>query len=298
MMRIGFDVRDCACATVASAATASAAMIFLIPVEYRALKGIDTHAHVFSRDAPSVPGARYRPDYAATLERWQSFWPAAGITHWVLVQPSFFGTDNREMLDALARQPAKLRGVAVVAPSIDAGEIARLHALGVRAVRLNLHGVNDFSPYRAAAWTRLLDRIAARGWHLEAFVNPGRAPDLLAALDETAIALVLDHFGNPGATFGGVATFAAASRRARDREVWCKLSAPYRLAAHDPKTLAARWLDTLGPDRLLWGSDWPFTNHESEGDYAWLRAALGGWLDERSAARVLWDNAARLYDLS
>ena len=262
------------------------------------MNGIDTHAHVFSRDAPAVPGARYRPDYAATLERWQSQWRSAGITHGVLVQPSFFGTDNREMLEALAAQPQRLRGVAVVEPSIDDAEIARLHARGVRAVRWNLRGVADFAPFREAQWARLLDRLHARGWHLEAFVEAGRAPDLLAAVEDHAIALVLDHFGNPGATFGGVSTFAAAARRARDREVWVKLSAPYRLSAHDPATLATRWLDTVGPEHLVWGSDWPFTNHEAEGDYAWLRAALGKWLDGESVARVLWDNAARLYDFS
>ena len=262
------------------------------------MKGIDTHAHVFSRDAPSVAGARYRPAYAATLEQWQSHWPAAGITHGVLVQPSFFGVDNREMLQALAAQPQALRGVAVVAPSIEDHEIERLHAGGVRAVRLNLHGVDDFSPYRASAWTRFFDRIGARGWHLETFVSVGRAPDLLAALEATPIAVVLDHFANPGATFDGVATFAAASRRARQSDVWVKLSGPYRLASRDVRTLASRWLDTLGPDRLVWGSDWPFTNHEGKGDYARLRETLATWIDERSMDAVLWDNAARLYDFS
>ncbi len=262
------------------------------------MNGIDTHAHVFSRDAPAVPGARYRPGYAATLDAWQEQWPDAGIVRGVLVQPSFFGTDNRELLAALAAQPKRLRGVVVVDPSIDDEALGRLHAYGARAVRLNLHGVADFSPYRTAEWIRFFDRVAARGWHLEAFVDAGRAPDLITALERSDIALVLDHFGSPGGTLEGVATFAAAARRARGRDVWCKLSAPYRLKLHDPRTLAWRWLDTLGPERLLWGSDWPFTNHEAEGDYAELRDALSDWLDARSVARVLWDNAARLYDFS
>jgi len=262
------------------------------------LNGIDTHAHVFSRDAPSVPGARYRPDYAATLAAWQEHWGAAGIVRGVLIQPSFFGTDNREMLAALAAQPGRLRGVAVVDPSIEEAALESFHLHGVRAVRLNLRGVADFSPYRSVSWTRLFDRIAARGWHLEAFVDTGRAPDLITALERVAIALVLDHFGNPGATLDGVATFAAAARRSRAHDVWFKLSAPYRLKLHDAKVLAWRWLDTLGPDRLVWGSDWPFTNHEAEGDYAAARDELATWLDARSAARVLWDNAAALYDFS
>lgn len=262
------------------------------------MKGIDSHAHVFSPDAPAVAGARYRPGYAATVREWQAHWPAAGITRGVLIQPSFFGTDNGEMLAALAAHPDRLRGVAVVAPSVGDTALDRFHAHGVRAVRLNLRGVQDLMAFRAPSWTRLFERLGARGWHVEAFVDSGRVPDLIAALDDAPVALVLDHFGNPGLTLDGVATFAAAARRARSRDVWCKLSAPYRLLAHDAKVLAWRWLDTLGPEKLVWGSDWPFTNYEAEADYARSRAALADWLDGESAARVLWDNAARLYDFS
>src|SRR5690349_14697189 len=113
--------------------------------------GVDTHAHVFSRDAPSVAGARYRPTYEATLQDWMSLWPAAGVTHGVVVQPSFFGFDNTEMLRAVAANPGRLRGVAVVDPQISDESLAQLQAGGVRAIRLNLAGVADYSPYASTA---------------------------------------------------------------------------------------------------------------------------------------------------
>src|SRR5439155_5574097 len=116
---------------------------------------------------------------------------------------------------ALAAHTDRLRGVAVVEPSIDAAMLDRFHANGVRAVRLNLRGVRDLATFGAASWTGLFERIAARGWHLEALVEGGRVPDLMAALEEAPVALVLDHFGNPEATLDGAATFAAAARRAR-----------------------------------------------------------------------------------
>ena len=75
----------------------------------KATQGVDTHAHVFSAQAPAVPGARYRPDNAANLADWRARWPAAGITHGVVVQPSFFGGDNREMLDTIASTCAAWR---------------------------------------------------------------------------------------------------------------------------------------------------------------------------------------------
>ena len=68
-------------------------------------RAIDAHAHVFSADAPAVAGARYRPAYGANVNEWRGLWERAGITHGVVVQPSFFGTDNREMLDTIASDP-------------------------------------------------------------------------------------------------------------------------------------------------------------------------------------------------
>jgi predicted TIM-barrel fold metal-dependent hydrolase len=62
----------------------------------------DCHAHVFSQRGPFIRDPRYRPDYEATLDAWRSPWAAAGVTHGVLVQPSFFGTDNGAMLAAIA----------------------------------------------------------------------------------------------------------------------------------------------------------------------------------------------------
>jgi predicted TIM-barrel fold metal-dependent hydrolase len=52
----------------------------------------------------------------------------------------------------------------------------------------------------------------------------------------------------------------------------------------------------MGPQRLLWGSDWPCTNHEALADYAALRQALDVWLGDAAAARAaLVINPQRLY---
>jgi predicted TIM-barrel fold metal-dependent hydrolase len=256
-------------------------------------QAVDTHAHVFSASAPAVAGARYRPPYAATLDGWRAQWVRAGITHGVLVQPSFFGTDNGEMLAALADDPRHLRGVAVVDSSCDAGEIARLDRGGVRAIRLNLKGAGDYSSFASASWRDLYRRVNDSGWHVEVFVDAGRLPDIAAAFEGIAVPLVFDHFGNPGRDAQPI--FAAVERLSASREVWCKLSAPYRLEDDDARVLASRWLDAVGPRRLVWGSDWPGTGFEASHDYAGLRNALDGWIDGSLTAAVLWDNAARLY---
>src|SRR5207302_9881463 len=61
--------------------------------------------------------------------------------------------------------------------------------------------------------------------------------------------------------------------RARHEHVWVKVSAPYRSA--DAERMLNRILGDTGRDRLLWGSDWPWTRHEQGRTYAgcldWLR---------------------------
>ena len=260
----------------------------------RNARAIDCHAHAFSREAPAIPGARYRPAYAATLTEWQSHWREAGITHGVLVQPSFFGTDNREMEALLARDRERLRGVAVISPGTTVAEVTRLHEAGVRALRWNLYGLQDYAPYAAPEWSGTLARVAALGWHLEVFVGPGRLPDLVPALERASLPVVLDHFGNPGRDAAADATFAAVRSLVGARPVFCKLSGPYRIDG-DGAALAARWLEAAGAHAFVWGSDWPWTGHEGRMRYADLRAELDRWLAPAQVRAALWDNAAALY---
>lgn len=259
-------------------------------------QGVDTHAHVFSAESPAVPGARYRPAYGADLSAWRALWKVAGISHGVVVQPSFFGSDNREMLETLAADSRHLRGVAVLNPHADAATLARFHARGVRAIRLNLKGAANYGAFATDSWRAFFDRVHALGWHVENFVDTGRLPAIEAAFEGTPVRVLFDHFGSPGIGKDSIdATFAAVRRLAETREVWVKLSAPYRLDGGDPRELAARWLDAVGPLRMVWGSDWPWTTHEQGNDYGRLRAALDDWIDAGLVRQVLWDNAARLY---
>lgn len=260
------------------------------------LQGIDTHAHVFSATAPAAAGARYRPAYAATLADWRSRWALAGITHGVVVQPSFFGTDNSEALAAVAADPGRLRAVAVVDPGFDGAALAALHAGGARALRLNIKSVPDYSAFASGDWLSLFARAHALGWHAEVYVDAGRLPEIAPAFEPSPIAVVFDHFGNPGTRAQAVdATFAAVARLAGSRPVWAKLSAPYRLGGADPVALAARWLQAVGPERLVWGSDWPWTAFEEQHDYGRLRESLDRWVGAARARAIVWDNAARLY---
>ena len=254
---------------------------------------VDTHFHVFAAHR-AQPGARYVPGYDAPLSAWQTAAAPLGVKRGVLVQTSFLGTDNTLLTATLAHQPEVLRGIAVVAPDAEAATLAPLHAAGVRGIRLNLVGAS----HGLAGWTTadaLWDALAALGWHLELHTDIGGLPAVLAPLPAT-LPLVVDHMGKPDAVSTHDATVQALVARARRAPVHVKLSGAYRLGGLNAGALARLWLAELGPQALLWGSDWPCTNHEDHADYPALWRALDDWLRDPAAAQAARvDNPQRLY---
>src|SRR6185369_4674985 len=98
----------------------------------------DTHAHVFgpSDRFPYAEDRSYTPP-DAPLEKYLGMLDAIGFARGVLVQGSAHGRDNSAMLDALERQPERLRGVAVADRDTAAVDFGTWDALGVRGLRFN-----------------------------------------------------------------------------------------------------------------------------------------------------------------
>ncbi len=253
---------------------------------------VDTHFHVFNAGI-AVDQARYVPQYTAALHDWQALAQGVGVTRGVCVQPSFLGTDNSLMVSALEANSETLRGVAVVAADIHSDELKALHASGVRGIRLNLAGVDHDIP----EWTRvdrLWQSLHDLGWHLEVHTDQGALPKVLAQLP-TDMPLVVDHMAKPSEVKARDATVQALAQRAQHVPTHIKLSGAYRLGGVDAASLAHIWLHELGPQALLWGSDWPCTNHESLANYAALFAALVTWVGEQHLEEVLTQNPQRLF---
>ncbi len=103
-----------------------------------AVTAIDAHAHVFERGLPLAAQRRYVPDYDAPLPAYFAQLDGCGVSHGVLVQPSFLGTDCSYLLAALRREPRRLRGVAVIEPDCGFGTLAAMAEAGVVGIRLNL----------------------------------------------------------------------------------------------------------------------------------------------------------------
>src|SRR5882672_11209584 len=95
----------------------------------------DCHCHVFGPAArfPYAEPRSYTPD-DAPLEAYLALLDRLGFDRGVLVQPSAYGRDNRAMIDALTRQPKRLRGVAVGGQELDRTTLKQWHEVGIRAL--------------------------------------------------------------------------------------------------------------------------------------------------------------------
>jgi predicted TIM-barrel fold metal-dependent hydrolase len=232
----------------------------------------------------------------------------------VLVQPSIYGTDNSRMLDAMATLGKMARGVAVVADDIGKAELERLHAAGVRGLRLNVEAVErgDFEEL-----TRRMIHLAGRmvGWHLELHVGPHLLEALVPVVERLPVDVVFDHMAKiPADEAPDHPGLAAVQHMLRGGHCWVKLSGAYRVSRkgerYEDVAQLARALLGANPERMVWGSDWPHTPPHSrypapDGkvmpfrrlDTGHLLDLLLDWVpDERVRKGILVQNPARLYD--
>jgi len=254
--------------------------------------GVDTHFHVFNSGV-ACQGARYVPQYNAHLNEWTKKSQQVGIARGVWVQPSFLGTDNQLMVEALRANPDRLRGIAVISPDVSLETLQAFHDAGVRGIRLNLAG----TPHDVSAWTHqkcLWQAISSMGWHLEIHTDQGKLPNVLQQLP-VDIALVIDHMGKPLDVTPNDPTILSLKHRASVSPLYVKLSGAYRLGQVDSTKLAKLLLLELGPEALIWGSDWPCTNHEAFADFDDLIEQAHAWIPEDIFEKVLSMNPLKLY---
>ncbi|MBR0973553.1 MULTISPECIES: amidohydrolase family protein [Bradyrhizobium] len=261
------------------------------PRSKAALPTIDTHAHAFHRGLKLAPGRRYAPDYDAPLALYLEQLDRNGMTHGVLVQPSFLGTDNSYLVECLKQAGGRLRAIAVIDPTITADELRALDRAGVVGIRLNLVG-QPLPDLGAAEWKALLAEVKTMGWQVEIQRNATDLAVLAPQLLDRGVSVVLDHYALPDPKLGvDDSGFRSVLKLGATRNVWVKISAPYRNGAAGEDLAKAAYpllRDAYGPDRLLWGSDWPHTQFEASQAYANNRQFLDALIaDQSERAQVL-----------
>jgi predicted TIM-barrel fold metal-dependent hydrolase len=234
---------------------------------FRAPAGaIDTHTHIFGPNAvyPFSPTRPYSPP-DAPLEMFRAVHEKIGVTRAVIVNATVHGTDNRVVTDAIAASGDAYRGIANIAAGITDDELKALDRAGIRGCRFaflkRLGGVGDMNAFR-----KLVDRVAAIGWHVDVYLEPGSVREFSPVLQALPTTYVIDHMGTISAAKGldDPDFKALLALQAADPKCWVKITGLERASAagapfQDSVPFAKQLIDNA-PDRVIWGTDWPHPN--------------------------------------
>ena len=258
--------------------------------------------HIFdARFAPSPHWKRQPPQ--ADVAAYRRLQAQLGTSCTVVVTPSTYGTDNACTLDALAQLGDSARGVAVVAADVEDAELDRLHARGVRGLRVNFVTPQSWGVTTPGMLTTLAHKADRLGWHIQVFVHPEQLVALAPLLETLPTPLVVDHMARIDPAEGEAGVAFDTLRGLLDRgNTWVKLSGAYMRSRDgapdygDVRALGSA-LVAAAPERMVWGSDWPHTTEPAGSvDDVDLIRLLRRWCGATALLhRILVDNPARLY---
>ena len=258
--------------------------------------------HLYSRHYLAVAGARLNPP-DASIDDYRKLQHRLGTDRAVIVTPSTYGTNNQSILDGLAILGNSGRGIAVVDPSISMSHLEDLHNSGVRGARLNLSlGVTSSIDMLEL----LAEKIGHLGWHIQILMPSRQLVQNRQRLQALRVPLVFDHMGriDPDHLSDNEAHKAILDLIVAGK-AWVKLSGTYILSHRGPPSYSdmrelVRTYTQIGPDRLVWGSDWPHASatagFQPIPDDAHLLDLIADWVnDDQILQQILVKNPANLY---
>ena len=284
---------------------------------------IDAHLHLWNTERLPYEWLQ-RPENAAInrtfgVEDFRSRAARAGVDRAVLVQAADTAADTEAMFEIASGHP-EIAGVVAWVPLDRPDEAAiQLDQLAARpgfaGIRNLIHDQPD------PDW--LLRPLVGEG--LALLEQQGIPFDVISVLPRhlrhvpvlseryPALRMVLDHLAHPplgGADPVGPGSWTDAAHwgelitaAARNPLVFAKVSGLYppdpSWTAEDLRGVVEFAFELFGPDRLMFGSDWPVA--ELGGGYVKMRTELGKLFDQLSAPErdaILSTTATRFYALS
>lgn len=244
------------------------------------MRFIDAHVHVWTPDIAHYPLAA---GYKKADMKPASFTPdelfkhskPAGVNRINLIQMSYYGFDNRYMLDMIALYPEVFVGTAVIDPSgADVAKVmGELVKKGVRAFRIypglqggtkpNEGGGQDW--LKSEGYDRMFAAGAKNNQAMSCLINLDCLPDLARMCRKYPdTPVIIDHLCRLGVD-GEVRDkdVDALCQMAEHKKVMVKVGAFYALGKKkapytDLGPLIQKVVKAYGPKRCMWETDCPF----------------------------------------
>jgi len=231
---------------------------------------------------------------------------AADIQGTILVQAAPTEAETMFLLD-IAENAEVIRGVVGWTDFDAANGVARIDALAARKLLVGLRpmvqDIDDDDWLLGPALAPLLAAMVRYSLVFDALVLPRHLPKLLRVIGRHPdLQFVLDHCGKPRLATAEIANWQRdIALLAQHPNVVCKLSGLMTEAAlgwqiADLRQAVDHVVTCFGPQRMLWGSDWPVVNLAG-GYEKWFAAAqtLLADLSPDEKADIFGGNAARIY---
>jgi L-fuconolactonase len=272
---------------------------------------VDAHHHVWDlsvRDQPWIAGPRMTPlQRSFTADQLAAVARPAGVEATVLVQTVSVAEETPELL-ALADVDPLIAGVVgwIDLTAADAADALAALRGPLAGIRHQVQGEPDPDWLRRPDVRAGLRAVADAGLVYDLLTLPAQLPaaiDTVRALDE--LSFVVDHLSKPPIATGELEPWATHIRALAVHEnVSCKLSGMVTEAEWDAwnvgdlRPYAEIVLDAFGPERVMFGSDWPVCLLAAPyGDVVEAAAELTAGLSAPERAAVFSGTARRVYGL-
>ena len=274
---------------------------------------IDAHVHVWDASLltypwlPEVPALAHRYTLADVLPSFD----AVGVSGCVLVQAADHEGDTELMLATAAAHPDRVLGVVGWVPLTEPRRaellLDRWSGQALVGVRHLIHRDPDPRLLLRPEVDDTLAILAERGLAFDACAESLQLLELVPELAarHPGLRVVVDNLAKPPIRDREWQPWAALLAEAASLpNVVAKLSGLNTAAAPtwssaDFLPYVEHALDVFGPDRVLYGGDWPFALLAAA-DYAAIWSGINECLDDLSEAErnaVLHDNAVAAYEL-
>ena len=231
---------------------------------------IDSHVHVWKHDpniplpqAPNVPARDATPEMLLELMK------ANGVAKTVLIQVIHYKYDNSYAADVLKQYPGTFQAVCRVDPLDPAApdHLSQLTAQGFHGVRLSPAANASGDWFRGPLMPPLWKRCHELKVPMTVLSAITRMPEVGALLEETPdLTVVIDHMAD--CPIERPAELEKLIALKRYPNLFVKISHTWSISKQsypwlDAQRYVKRLYDAYGPQRLMWGTDWPISENST-----------------------------------
>ena len=256
------------------------------------------HLYPYSED-------RHHTPCAAPIEHYFGVAGVLGFERGCIVQSKIMGDEDvRVTLDAIAKSDGRLKGLVRSYPEYDAADIKRLHAAGIRGMRVNMVKSLD-GQYDEKYLNRIVSLASTKNWVIALHVDTESIFQIADVVRKMPMPTIIENYVKMDARLGvDQPVLRALVDLAKEPNVWIKTASAYKMiwrgATYEQVVPVARAVAAAAPDRTIWGSDWPHSGAYRPGIMP-NDADLVDWLldfvpDEKARHKMLVDNPKRLFD--